>query len=212
VASATLSLGDRFPAGTSLSIYPRSNFNSANPPVPGLAPIGSSTATASSDSTGSVTFSGLADGTEYVVTDAAGSKYVAVKTAVPSGDEITYAERTSDTSALGAAFADIPGLSVTFTPTSSQALVHLHLPRLSKDATASFVNPALADPGNTVIYGQTLFSIAASSFGSNDLWAKLTGLTPGTPITVKGRISCGSGQVTVNGAATMRPFIEAIKI
>lgn len=65
MASATLpSVADQFPVGTSVGTYPVSRWLTNQLPPSGAA-IGSSVASATVGSTGSLAFTGLADGTEY---------------------------------------------------------------------------------------------------------------------------------------------------
>lgn len=80
MASFTQNVSPTFPPGTTLKAYKRSNFSSANPPVPGQAPVGAADATAVTDANGAVSFIGLADATPYVITDAGGSRYLSFVT------------------------------------------------------------------------------------------------------------------------------------
>ena len=65
MASITLrDMADRWAVGATIGAYPASNWTSSQIPPEG-APVGSSTATATVQSDGSVTFTGLADGTAY---------------------------------------------------------------------------------------------------------------------------------------------------
>lgn len=85
MASLTLrDMNQRWPEGTSLTIRPASNFGSSTPPVPGQAPLGSATDT-QTVSGDAVTFTGLADDTAYVVTDASGTKYLQTGTLISHG-------------------------------------------------------------------------------------------------------------------------------
>jgi hypothetical protein len=75
MATATLSsVADKFPVGTTVTVYPLSNWPTGAQPPAG-APIGSSTTTAVVASAGSLAFTGLTDDTRYVATASVGGTY-----------------------------------------------------------------------------------------------------------------------------------------
>jgi hypothetical protein len=81
ITTFTGDLSAQFPAGTSLEARPASNWAvEKRPPAPGSTPPGSAAATASSNSAGVLSLAGLADSTEYYVSDAAGTRYVRITT------------------------------------------------------------------------------------------------------------------------------------
>lgn len=65
MATQTLSREDVFPVGTSVAAYPLANWPTAQRPPTG-APVGSSAASGTVQANGVVTFTGLADATNYV--------------------------------------------------------------------------------------------------------------------------------------------------
>lgn len=127
-----------------------------------------------------------------------------------SGGGQAYAERTSSTSALGPSAADIPSLTISPVPDSTQMLLVMHLPLLTKDATANWVLSYITD-SSTIAVGRAAFQATSSAFGTANVFALITGLTPGQAVTYKGRIQCGGGAVTVSAASDYRPFIAALR-
>lgn len=70
-----------FAAGTTLEARPASNWPAhQRPPAAGTTPVGSVTASAASSSAGVLSLTGLADSTEYYVSDSAGTRYVRITT------------------------------------------------------------------------------------------------------------------------------------
>lgn len=127
-----------------------------------------------------------------------------------SGGGLAYAERTTDHAAIAAGGGDITGLAISYVPDSTQALVHLCLPWLLKDATANYVQPAIGYGAGAV--AQVLLSMIASGHDNAQIFYLQTGLTPGTAVAVKGSISStGGGSVTVKGSSVIRPFITAYR-
>jgi hypothetical protein len=75
MATATLSsVADKFPVGTTVTVYPLSNWPTGAQPPAG-APIGSSATTAVVASAGSLAFTGLTEDTRYVATASVGGTY-----------------------------------------------------------------------------------------------------------------------------------------
>lgn len=91
---------DRFPAGTTVTVYPESNWPQAGRPPSG-APIGSSTTSAVVSTASVLTFTGLAAATRYYMTASVGGtyRYVAFQTPATSGRVLTE-NGYSDQSAL----------------------------------------------------------------------------------------------------------------
>lgn len=126
--------------------------------------------------------------------------------------EAQYAERTTNDVARGPAVEDIAGLSITFTPTTSQVLLLMDLPLFTKNVSAGYVVGFITDPGGTAVGRKLCPTVAAGSFGGLLVIAKKTGLTPGVAVTFKGRIQCLADTVTLTGAADVRPFLQALAL
>jgi hypothetical protein len=92
ITTFTGDLSAQFAAGTSLEARPASNWPAAKrPPEAGTTPVGSAAATAASNSAGVLSLAGLADSTEYYVSDAAGTRYVRITT-FPERQELVRAD------------------------------------------------------------------------------------------------------------------------
>jgi hypothetical protein len=123
--------------------------------------------------------------------------------------ELQYARLTSNSAALGPAAADISGLSVTFTPPTSQVMLRLVLPLLVKDTSAGWVIAFITDSAGNIVNRMTR-NMAASALDGLVVEGKATGLTAGVSVTYKARIQCQAGAVTVNaGSPDPAPFLQA---
>jgi hypothetical protein len=92
ITTFTGDLSAFFPAGTSLEARPASNWAvEKRPPAPGSTPPGAAAATAASAATGVLSLTGLADNTEYYVSDSAGTRYVRITT-FPERQELMTAD------------------------------------------------------------------------------------------------------------------------
>ena len=207
MATFTQEVTPMFPLGTSLTIRPRSNYDAAHPPVPGQAPLGAATATATSDaSTGVVTFTGLASDTDYVITDASGSRYLAVRTR-PSEGVLQEAFVEANQAGI-AAEADVTGLSITFTVRAGKTVsVKGRLPLTQQVTSAGQQTLKLTDASN-VAKDTTAQNVLAAQWTSLEVEEVIS--TPGT-YTRKLRLAATAGTVTIWAAATGRAYLRAVE-
>lgn len=147
-----------------------------------------------------------ADGTSRASFDAT---ELALWTVLPfqQGVELAYAERTSNHAATSA-FADVTGLSITFTPRDRPFMVVSEF-YVQKDATASYVWGQIAKGATEV--GRDVKSVIASGFTSLRIAARRTDVA-GVPVTYRTILQAGAGAATVQGGATYKPFIQAYEI
>jgi hypothetical protein len=132
-----------------------------------------------------------------------------------SGGGQAYAERTTATGQIGAGdgvtAVDIPSLTISPVPDTTQMLVILHCPRVDKSAVAGWVSIQIFEATGSIVHNFTLQSIPASSFAGLTVYALITGLTPGTARTLKAQLTTSASTAAVFGAATQKPFIAALR-
>lgn len=123
-------------------------------------------------------------------------------------EELAYAERTSNAT-INTTVSDIGGLTITFTATSTQAMLIAGIGQITKDATAGYVWCSITDAANAE-YARDVRSVIASGFCSVSLARKVTGLVVGNSYTFKMRGVTGAGAGTVVGdPSSTKPFITA---
>jgi hypothetical protein len=85
-----IGVGGKYASGATLGAYPKSNWlQSELPLVSGVAPKGSPTATGTVTAGTTITITGLADGTDYVITDSTGAFYISASTPKSSGADVS---------------------------------------------------------------------------------------------------------------------------
>lgn len=133
-----------------------------------------------------------------------------------SGGGQAYAERTSNLASMGTTTADITGLSIAPVPDSTQMWALLYLPSITRDATATtaaqaWVSGIITDSGNVNQGSSLLYVPASANTGGLTVLTLITGLTPQTAFTIKGRFATGVGTATISSSATQRAFITALR-
>ena len=134
-------------------------------------------------------------------------------TKAQKANDLAYAE-ISSSATVPTSLGDIAGLSITFTPDSSSFWLEAFFPRITKDASASYVWMQIHTSGNTLLE-EAVDSIPASGWTSQTIKYRVTGATPGTAVTYKVRGITGAGVTTITASnvagAGERPFIRAYR-
>jgi hypothetical protein len=213
MASQTINAGTVFPEGTSVGAYPASNWSPVQLPPTGAA-VGSPTNT-QTVSGGAVTFTGLADGTQYYAgASVSGTwRYVSFRTpGVPdaAGVEIARAEITANQLGIST-IADVTGLAISYTVGTRPVELQAHFPLLAQVTTAGIPTLFITDAANADIARCVATSIAAGSFGGGlNVFTVIT--APGT-YTHKVRAQTTAGTLTIGsqpkGTGGYQAFLRA---
>jgi len=169
MATQTLQREDVFPVGTSVSAYPLANWPQSQRPPSG-APVGSPAATATVQAGGVVTFTGLADATDYVAYAASPDRYIRFRTPV--------AASSSSGGQLGSGQLAVPppveikrrqwlptGLTDPAAAAAGDAFDE-STPRANGATTVTLANGTAYVVGLTVPAGRTVDSITFTTAGS----------------------------------------------
>ncbi|WP_312239061.1 hypothetical protein [Stenotrophomonas sp.] len=153
-------------------------------------------------------------GTIYFATDAR-EEYISNGAAwvlLPSGgNELGYAERTSDYSVAAGTTTDVPGLSVTSVVGMGDVSVNFGGTMVMAMTTAGeYANLILYVDG---VYTAQLLARAVGDYIVVSRNCRLTGFTPGTPHTFKiGLQSVGGAAATLAGRSEDRPYIQVVTL
>jgi hypothetical protein len=213
---ATLTLrntGDTWTPGTSLEARPLSQFPMHSQPGKNVTPQGAAAATATSDSSGTVVFSGLVADTKYVVSDAAGTKYIRARTAAAGaeGDQLDYAEITANQTGIGTSVTDVTGLSITFeAPADKDILVVAWFPLIGQVTSTGAPTLYITDGSNTAKSRAQAPSIAAGAFaGGLVVFERIPAGSVSGSVTRKARAHTSAGTLSIFAASDYRPHIRA---
>lgn len=219
MASTTLQVSDLFADGTSVSAYPRSAWGVERTG----APSGSAAAGPSTVSGGTVTFTGLLDGTSYVAYAGSPDRYRNFRTnPAPAtndgGMELAYNEKTDAdfTTTTTPTPVDIgTGTSISFVAGVRPVAIRFGASNMRHSAVNTIVLLRALRVDNSVALADVTgtHATAAGRIPVGSQQARMSGLTPGVSYTVKLQaLSGGAGTMTIVCNVNQPIWIQAVEL
>jgi hypothetical protein len=130
------------------------------------------------------------------------------------GIELGYASALVPAGARSnTAYADIAGLTITFTARERPVALKFFHPFLQVGNAGAFGDIAITDAAGTVLGGAAYFASTAAAWGSLIAETRVSGLTPGTSYTYKLRSRVSAGNYGLGSAAyALNSYIQAVEI
>lgn len=154
----------------------------------------------------------VASGTFAAVYGAGGNASRVLPSQIGGGVELAYAEITANFTTASVAGVDVPGLSITFTPTGRPVMIKAGCRSLQNGTAAGGAVMQMFDANNNPGYG--ILDYISNPAGDRRTAANERRITPpaGVPLTVKAKLIAISGTAIIVADVNQPAWLQAVSV